>query len=102
MDAKKGVQVSYKMALGAGVLVIVAVAIPHLAKWAVPDAEVRPGLRVVASTARLPAFAPAPVIVAPAPVAADGSLPESDTVYGDAKTADFDPEHPPARMGEPG
>nr|WP_130157575.1 hypothetical protein [Sphingomonas populi] len=90
------------MALGAGFLVVVAVAIPHLAMLAAPGADVRPVLRVVASTARLPAFVPAPVISAPTAVAADGGLPESDTVYGDAKTADFDPEHPPARMGEPG
>jgi len=91
------------MTLGAGFLVLVAVATPHLGMLAAPGVGVRPVFfRVVASTARLPAFVPPPVIVAPAPVAAVADLPVSGAVYGDAKIADFDPEHPPARMGEPG
>ena len=90
------------MACGAGLLFLVAAALPHLAMLVAPGAEVRPGLRIVAATAPPPDFVPAPVIVAPAPIAADAGLPESDAVYGDAKIADFDPEHPPARMGEPG
>lgn len=57
---------------------------------------------MVASAASVPGLVPAPVTVAPAPIAADAGLPGSDAVYGDAKIADFDPEHPPARMGEPG
>ena len=93
---------SYKLALGAGFLVIVAVALPHLAMLVAPGADVRPVLRVVTSTALPLAFVPAPVIVARAPVEAVAALPVSDTVYGDIKIADFDPEHPPARMGEAG
>ena len=90
------------MACGAGLLVLVAAALPHIAMSVAPGTEGRPGLRVVTATPPPPDFVPAPVIVVPAPVAAVADLPVSGAVYGDAKIADFDPEHPPARMGEPG
>jgi hypothetical protein len=100
--------VSYQLAGSAGFLAVLAIATPHLANIVSPAAHAN----VAVAPPVTGAIAPVPVIVvAPLAVASPHveMLPaysisvSSDLVaYGDTKTSDFDPEHPPADMGEPG
>jgi len=95
--------VSRTFILGAGGLVVVALATPYVGAIVGRGAAVRPAIRVVAMAGAVPvpAVTPTPVMLAPPPLPEPAAtVPEM--VYGDAKTADFDPEHPPARMGEAG
>ncbi|MDF0487647.1 hypothetical protein PX554_05855 [Sphingomonas sp. H39-1-10] len=92
---------SHKLAFCAGFLVTVALATPYLGAMVDRPAATAP---VVTTAAPAPMFAPAPArpVPGPAPAALVVGPSAPDPVYGDAKIPDFDPEHPPARMGEPG
>jgi len=96
--------VSRTFILGAGGLVVVALATPYVGAIVGRGDAVRPAIRVVAMAAPVPvpAVIPTPVMLASPPPSPDPAATVPEMVYGDAKTADFDPEHPPARMGEPG
>jgi len=101
--------VSHQLAGFAGFLAVVAVATPHLGGMVSPAAH---ATGTIVATRASDAPAPVPIVnTAPIPVASPRVEPmpaysvsvSSDLVaYGDAKTSDFDPEHPPADMGEPG
>lgn len=100
---------SHQLAGFAGFLAVVAIATPHLGSVVSPASYANASLRAAHA---IDTPAPPPIIVAaPRPFAparveqapAYTITISSDLVAtGDAKTADFDPEHPPADMGEPG
>jgi hypothetical protein len=101
--------VSHQLAGFAGFLAVVAVVTPHLGSIVSPAAHAETAVRME-RTGDMPASPPV-IIAAPRPLAAAPVAPApaysisvtSDLVaYGDTKTSDFDPEHPPTDMGEPG
>jgi len=99
---------SHQLAGFAGFLAVVAVATPHLGSIVSPlaHADAATPVRVIDAVAPAGVAAPAASVLprtAQAPALAYGISATSDLVsYGDAKTSDFDPEHPPADMGEAG
>jgi len=101
--------VSHQLANFAGFLAVVAVATPHLGSIVSPAAHAAAG-EWTARAVDTPASPPI-VIAAPRPLAATPfvqapaysiSVTSDLVAYGDTKTSDFDPEHPPTDMGEPG
>jgi hypothetical protein len=87
---------------------MVAVVTPHLGSMVSPivHADAATAVRVIQKGASAPVIVAAPLPPGPTnteQAPAYSIAVTSDLVaYGDTKTSDFDPEHPPADMGEAG